>query len=61
LLHLKDAISTEAVNRLEIIMPDIFSIILFPNAHNLLVVFLYISAIIPNLCSKNLNSIDTRT
>ena len=45
--------------RLEIIMPDIFSIILFPNAHNLLVVFLYISAIIPNLCSKNLiNSID---
>ena len=41
--------------RLEIIMPDIFSIILFPNAHN---VFLYISAIIPNLCSKNLiNSI----
>ena len=41
-------------------MPDIFSIILFPNAHNLLVVFLYISAIIPNLCSKNLiNSIDS--
>ena len=38
-------------------MPDIF---LFPNAHNLLVVFLYISAIIPNLCSKNLiNSIDS--
>ena len=40
--------------RLEIIMPPFFGIILFFNAHILLLQFLRFAAIIPKLCSKNL-------
>ena len=38
--------------RLEIIMPFFFAIILFFNAHSLLLLFLSYSAIIPKLCQK---------